>query len=127
MKRIAIIEDNRIIQQLLSSWFDEETFEVLRLTDTVRLAERIGDFHPDLVITDIMLPNETPDSLISKLNKIAYPKIVLSSMEKFEVKDFADRIKAEAAFCKHSDIKDMFDHITDFFQHTDQAETVEIQ
>lgn len=126
MKRIAIIEDNRIIQQLLSSWFDEETFEVLRLTDTVRLAERIRDFHPDLVITDIMLPNETPDSLIFKLNTIAYPKIVLSSMEKFEVKDFADRIKAEAAFCKHSDIKDMFDYITDFFQHADQAETVEI-
>lgn len=126
MKRIAIIEDNRIIQQLLSSWFDEETYKVLRLTDTVELSERIRNFNPDLVITDIMLPNETPESLIFKLNTINYPKIVLSSMDKPDVSDFAEKIRAEASFCKHSDIKEMFDYITDFFQHADEAETVEI-
>lgn len=126
MKRIAIIEDNRIIQQLLSSWFDEETYMVLRITDTMGLAERIRNFHPDLVITDIMLPNETPESLIFKLNSIEYPKIVLSSMERSEVSDFAQKVRAEAAFCKHSDIKEMFDFITEFFQNAENAETVEV-
>jgi DNA-binding response OmpR family regulator len=125
MKRIAIIEDNRIIQQLLSSWFDEETYLVLRLTDTFGLAERIKNFDPDLVITDIMLPNETPESLIFKLNTISYPKIVLSSMDRREVSEFADKIKAEAAFCKHSDIKEMFDYITDFFQNAEKNEIME--
>lgn len=126
MKRIAIIEDNRIIQQLLSSWFDDEDFTVLRLTDTESLSDRIRSFNPDLVITDIMIPNETPESLIIKLRNINRPKVVLSSMDKPEVKNFADSIGAIASFCKHSDIKEMFDFITDHFNQIDQKESIEL-
>jgi DNA-binding response OmpR family regulator len=126
MKRIAIIEDNRIIQQLLSSWFDEEEFAVLRLTDTESLAERIRSFNPDLVITDIMIPNETPESLIFKLRSINRPKVVLSSMDRSEVQNFADSIGAIASFCKHSDIKEMFDFISDHFSQINEKTSIEL-
>jgi DNA-binding response OmpR family regulator len=126
MKRIAIIEDNRIIQQLLSSWFDDEDFTVLRLTDTESLTERIKSFNPDLVISDIMIPNETPESLIIKLRNINRPKVVLSSMDRPEVKNFADSIGAIASFCKHSDIKEMFDFITDHFSQVNEKESIEL-
>ncbi|MEY3237113.1 MAG: hypothetical protein RI883_1214 [Bacteroidota bacterium] len=126
MKRISIIEDNKIIQQLLCCWFDEDEFIVLRLTDTINLIDRINDFKPDLIITDIMLPNETQESLINNLKEIHLPIIVLSSLDHEEVSSFAKKIGAIGYFCKHSDLSEMFEFTRDFFNLQEKKEFNEI-
>lgn len=115
MKKVVIIEDNSVIQHLLSSWFIDEDYNVLCLNNLDNLVEKIEGIKPDLIITDIMLPNNTATDLIDTFCKIKYPIIVLSSMEEEDVTFFADQIGAIAAFTKPVKMNEIFGFINEYF------------
>ena len=116
MKKIVIIEDNTVIQHLLSSWFIDDDYNVLFLSNLEGLTEKIEGMKPDLIITDIMLPNNTATDLIDTFCKIKYPIIVLSSMEKEDVVFFAFQIGAIAAFTKPVKMNEIVGFINEYFQ-----------
>lgn len=116
MKKVVIIEDNPVIQHLLKSWFMEDDFMVVSLSNTESLQEKVDEIKPNLIVTDIMLPNNTASDLINTFNKINCPVIVVSSMEEEDIDFFADKIGAIAAFTKPVKMEEMFDFINSYFK-----------
>ena len=117
MKKIVIIEDNQVIQHILRSWFSEEDFQVVSLDSIEGLTNKVRLFKPDLIITDIMIPNTTADELITVFNEIHVPIIVISSMDAEDVLFFAARIDAIGSFTKPIHLNELFGFIHDFFNN----------
>lgn len=116
MKKVVIIEDNPVIQHLLKSWFMDDDFMVVSLNNTENLKEKVGEIKPNLIVTDIMLPNNTATDLINTFNEIKCPVIVVSSMEEEDIDFFANKIGAIAAFSKPVKMDEMFDFINTYFK-----------
>jgi DNA-binding response OmpR family regulator len=121
MKKVVIIEDNRVIQHILKSWFKEEEFKVVSLENTDHLVDKLETFRPDLIITDIMLPDTTAADMLKIFSNLEYPVIVISSMDDDDVSYFASRIGAIASFTKPIKVKEIFDFIHNFFTHNNQT------
>ncbi len=100
MKKILIVEDNTVLQQLFHNWFATKKVELLSLYTAHHLAQRIESFRPDLIITDILLPDTTAEELIHCYARIHVPIIVLSSMEQDDLSFFSNEIHAIKAFKK---------------------------
>lgn len=116
MKKVIIIEDNPVVQHLLKSWFTDDDFIVVSLNNTENLKEKVEEIKPNLIVTDIMLPNNTAADLINTFNKINCPVIVLSSMEEEDIDFFANKIGAIGAFTKPVNMVEMFEFINMYFK-----------
>ncbi len=56
-KRVLVVDDDRVIQQLLEVNLELEGYEVVATAaDGKEALEKIGELKPDLVILDIMMP-----------------------------------------------------------------------
>lgn len=116
MKKVVIIEDDPVIQHLLKSWFMDDDFIVVSLDTTENLKEKVDEIKPNLIVTDIMLPNNTAADLINTFKKINCPVVVLSSMEEEDIDFFAEKIGAIAAYTKPVNMGEMFDFINGYFK-----------
>lgn len=96
MKRhILIVEDDSKIRTLLSRYLTSNNFIVTPVENT-KLAElALKEFKLDLIILDIMLPNETGVSFIKRIkNEIKIPVLMLSALG--EVDDKIDALSSGA-------------------------------
>ncbi|HET9495876.1 MAG TPA: response regulator [Chloroflexia bacterium] len=56
MKTILIVEDERVIAEILSAVLEDEGYNVLIANNGRQGLERIAEKRPDLVLCDIMMP-----------------------------------------------------------------------
>ena len=55
-KRISVVDDNADIRNLISLILTTESYEVMVVDSGSALLEEIGNFNPDLLLLDIMMP-----------------------------------------------------------------------
>ena len=55
-KRILVVDDNADIRNLISIILTTESYEVMVVDSGSALLEEIGNFNPDLLLLDIMMP-----------------------------------------------------------------------
>jgi DNA-binding response OmpR family regulator len=55
MRRILAVDDDQDILEVLQYILEESGYEVATLSDGYNLISKVRDFHPDLVLLDIML------------------------------------------------------------------------
>lgn len=55
-KKVLVVDDDRVIQQLLEVNLELEGYEVLTAGDGEQALVRVKEFSPDVVILDIMMP-----------------------------------------------------------------------
>jgi CheY-like chemotaxis protein len=67
MAKILVVDDEPEIRRLLRTWLEEERYEVFEAKDGVQAIELCEQVQPDLVITDIYMPNKEGLGLIRKL------------------------------------------------------------
>lgn len=96
MKRhILIVEDDSKIRTLLSRYLTDNNFIVTPVENTNLAEQALEEFKLDLVILDIMLPNETGVSFIKRIkNEIKIPVLMLSALG--EVDDKIDALSSGA-------------------------------
>ena len=83
---ILVIDDDNRIRQLLSKYLQENNFLVLEAQDTTIAKDIIENIVIDLIILDVMMPNENGNQFASNLRKKNnIPIIMLTAMS--EVKD----------------------------------------
>ena len=91
--KVLAIDDSRTIRELLRAALVSEGFTYECAVDGVDGVEKFGDFDPDVVITDINMPNMDGFGVIDTLRgeKIAttVPIIVLTT-------EYSDDLKARA-------------------------------
>jgi two-component system KDP operon response regulator KdpE len=77
--RILIVDDEPQIARVLRSGLSARGYETRVAADGVSALETFGDWHPDLVVTDLSMPNMDGLTLCRKLREISrVPIIVLS-------------------------------------------------
>ncbi len=82
-KRILIADDSASIRQMLSWTLKDAGFEVLEASDGDDAISKAGGFRPDMVITDLNMPNRNGIDLVKSLrSEIAFkfiPILVLTT------------------------------------------------
>lgn len=84
MNKILIIEDDKIITNIIEFLLKKEGYEIEFAEDGLVGLEKINSFLPDLIITDIMLPYKSGLEITSysKANFPDIPVIIISSLGK---------------------------------------------
>lgn len=99
-KKIAVIEDDRNLLELLKKVLAAAGYEVFGAPTGSELAKKVIDNKPDLIITDLGLPQLDGDKVIEVFHKndVEYmvPVIVMSAWEEFKIKQAAEDIGAVA-------------------------------
>ncbi|MEW5675920.1 response regulator [Flavobacterium enshiense] len=84
MKKIVIIDDDKIVINILDFLLKNEGFETYIATDGEEGIEKIKTIQPDLIITDIMMPFKSglEITLFTKTNYPKIPVLMVSSLGK---------------------------------------------
>lgn len=86
MKKIAIIDDDAYIGDMVSEVLTREGYQVLRAYSGTEALLLLGQNRPDLVLLDLMLPGLNGEEVLPQIKGI--PVIVVSA--KVDVKDKVD-------------------------------------
>ncbi len=81
-KRILIVDDDEDLRNLLELGAQQEGFQVATAVDGAMAVKVIAEFHPDLIITDLMMPGRGGYELIRHLQgteHVAVPVIVITA------------------------------------------------
>jgi two-component system, OmpR family, response regulator VicR len=83
-KRILIIEDDKIINNVIEFLLKKEGYEIEIARDGNEGLEKVASCNPDLIITDIMLPYKSGLEVTSfvKQHYPSIPLIIISSLGK---------------------------------------------
>jgi DNA-binding response OmpR family regulator len=85
MKRILVIDDDKLLQRAISFKLRANNFEVIEANDVYSALDLIDKHKIDGVISDIMMPDISGLSLLSLLKQFYFnriPVIVISSLGK---------------------------------------------
>ncbi|PIR90401.1 response regulator [bacterium (Candidatus Gribaldobacteria) CG10_big_fil_rev_8_21_14_0_10_33_41] len=104
MKKILIIEDEKILSSMYKEKFEMEGFEIFEAKDVIDGLKLAKKEKPDLVILDILLPGENGLSFLKaqknepSISKI--PIIVFSNLDDPKTKEKADELGAKKYLIK---------------------------
>jgi two-component system phosphate regulon response regulator OmpR len=78
--RILVVDDDLRLQKLLGEYLEGYGFEILRLTDGLKVVETIRQHRPDIVVLDIMLPGRDGLEVLSDIRTASrIPVIMLTA------------------------------------------------
>ena len=82
MRQVLVVDDDPISRDLLSELFESEGFEVALATDGYEAIDAMRRRRPDLIVSDIVMPNLTGVRLVELLRTqgIQVPVILLTGM-----------------------------------------------
>ncbi len=92
MEKILIIDDSKPIRRLLEYILTRENYEVISVQDGFEAIFWLSEGNiPDLIISDIEMPNFNGEELITNLNNSSIfsslPVIILTGLDSQEVKE----------------------------------------
>lgn len=104
MARIAIIEDDQAIAQMYRFKFEADGDEV-EVADNGRIGlQLIKEFKPDMVLTDLMMPEMTGEEMLIELRKQTWGEkvkvIVLTNRGEQEIPDVVKTLDITAVILK---------------------------
>lgn len=92
MKRILVVEDNSTLATMIKYLLSSEGYEVMVTADAERAIEVFHEMDPDLIISDIMLPQKDGFEFVKIVHRSSdVPVIILTALagEHHRVKGFA--------------------------------------
>lgn len=101
--KILIVEDDKIMSNNLVGLLEPEGYELVVASDGADALKVIIDTHPDLIITDIMMPNISGLELLNIYKGQLFqetPVVVISAMDSYDVQYFSIAVGAAAYFVK---------------------------
>jgi len=79
-QRILVVDDDEGVRNLLSEYFINAGFEVSCVEDGASSLQAVQEFHPDIVVLDIMLPEMDGLSVLRELRRAgSIPVIALTA------------------------------------------------
>ncbi|RBP37037.1 response regulator transcription factor [Garciella nitratireducens] len=82
MYKILIIEDDRTIARVMAEYLRKWNYEVIYVTDFKNILKQVVEFHPHLILLDVMLPFFNGFYWCGEIRKISkVPIMFISSMQ----------------------------------------------
>jgi DNA-binding response OmpR family regulator len=75
--RVAVIDDDRMVREMLELGLSREGYEVRTATDGLSALELVKVFDPELIVLDIMMPKIDGVTLLPRLREITQAPIVM--------------------------------------------------
>lgn len=116
MKRILVIDDDKLFQRAIAFRLKENNYDVLTADDAFSALELIDKFRVDGVISDIMMPDISGLSLLSLLKKFYYnriPVLIISSLGKEKAEPISLSLGAYAFMSKPIDFEELIKKVDD--------------
>jgi len=109
MAKLLVVDDQKVMRELVSSVLKGEGHEVLLAEDGIDAMEIARTHTVDMVLTDVNMPNMNGISLVSKLRRLEHyqeiPIIMLTTESSDFKKDKAKRMGANGWLQKPFDPK----------------------
>ncbi|MBP5222104.1 MAG: response regulator transcription factor [Lachnospiraceae bacterium] len=120
MKKIAVIDDDTHIGNMLEEVLEKEGYDVLRAYSGTEALYLLSQHKPDLILLDLMLPGLSGEEVLTHIKGI--PVIVLSA--KVDVEDKISLLLGGAAdyMTKPFDMKELLARITVQLRKSDTKE-----
>ena len=88
MTKIAIIEDDQAISQMYRMKFEADGFEVQLANNGRAGVQLVENFHPDIILLDMQMPEMTGDEALAEIRKLpagkSVPVIILTNLGREE-------------------------------------------
>jgi CheY-like chemotaxis protein len=85
VKTILIVEDERVIAEILSAVLEDEGYRVVIANNGRQGLDRLAEGHPDLVLCDVMMPGldgrELARAMSANLKYRSIPLIMMSAAQ----------------------------------------------
>lgn len=121
MKKILIVEDEKILSEMYKFKLSKEGFETANAIDVDEAIELGKKVRPDLVVLDILLPKESGINYLIKIRDIGelktVPVLVLSNFDDNETKARAFELGAKDYLIKSNhDPKEIVEKIKELLK-----------
>ena len=84
MTKILLVDDEEMILEVLQAYFEKEGWEIVSASNGIEALKKAKEYHPDLIILDLMLPDITGEEvcrLIRKENDVPIIMLTAKSAE----------------------------------------------
>ena len=130
MKRIMIVDDNREIIQLVSGILGDHGYGVEAACCGEECLEKIGEFDPDMVLLDIMMPGMDGWEVLEELERADMAlegKIVLFSVKPLQEEDWRRKGYRQVARYIHKPVstRELLEELEDIFRERTEAALVQ--
>ncbi len=103
-KKILIVEDETPLREALRDKLNREGYQAIEATDGEDGLAKATQEHPDLIMTDIMMPKMDGFALLGKLqadtNLNTIPVVIISNLGQDTDRDQAKKLGAKEFFVK---------------------------
>ena len=118
MARVLLLEDHEIVCTVLAQFLKNGGHEVLASITSTRLLEDINTFQPDVIVTDIIMPDMDGIEVIRQVRRCDgdLPVIAISGggrVSGAEYLELADAVGAAATLEKPFDEADLLSAVAD--------------
>ena len=125
MSKTLIVDDNRLIREtlkgLITRYFSSMIVE--EASDGKEAMEKVGSFHPDLIIMDFRLPGESGLELTKKI-KITHSDVkvlILTGHHYPGYKEMAARYGADGFLVKGGASHEILEAVESFFSSAEES------
>jgi PAS domain S-box-containing protein len=123
-KKILVVDNDRLILELMTSVLEKEGHKVLTAQDGISALDILGTCVPDVMFIDLIMPNIGGKALCRIIRKMPKFKnayiIILSAIAAEEDEDFAEmEIDADLCVAK-GPLEEMAQHVLDAIDQSDQ-------
>jgi len=99
---VLVIEDNRDILDAVRLLLEQEGFEVITAEDCSKALDYLAQQSPDLILTDLMMPEMTGLELIHRLRRVSnFDRIPIIAMSAYNPTYLAAAVGAGAETALH--------------------------
>lgn len=114
--KILIVEDNPLYRKVLKSVLERTGYDVIIAGNGIDIENKLDYANPDIIVSDILMPEMNSIELLRHYiqyinNEI--PIVVTSSMEKSDLKFFAESLNAYSYFQKDTPIPTIVEKINE--------------
>ena len=112
-RKILVIDDDMTALDIVDFLFEEEGFDVKRVSDGQSALDCIDDFKPDIALVDLMMPTMSGQETIKKIREKGHkiPMIAFTAIDDPEAHDEARQAGADQVLTKTCKPKDLIGNI----------------
>jgi two-component system KDP operon response regulator KdpE len=114
-RRVLVVDDSVIVLEVARLLLERAGFSVRTAIDLAQLDDVLSSWSPELVVTDVSMPELDGQELCRRIRgRVAparVPLLLLSGLEEGELEAVARRCGADAWFCKHHGLEALPAHV----------------
>jgi CheY-like chemotaxis protein len=113
--KILILDDSEVVLEMTALALTQAGYEVFPATSLFEFDQILKNHNPDVILTDIQMPETTGDNICKilkqKLHTKLIPVVLFSTIPENELAEIAERVDADGYVCKGCGVDEIVNKI----------------